>query len=133
MLQTPVHRCKRCAVASSELAKPVDGRWRTGLDRLVAEMAQHVGGEVAGRVVAARAVLFEGLHHDPVEVALDDLAQPAGIHLAMGRRGRAGFAQRAEARAGLGRLLFADDAADFVKGRGRIRSWSNGVVPVRSS
>ena len=57
------------------------------------------------------------LHHDPVEVALDESAQPVGIDLAMGRRGRARFAQRADPRAGLGRLLLADDAADFVERR----------------
>ena len=37
-----------------ELAEAVRGRRRASLDRLVAEMAQHVGGEVAGRVVAPR-------------------------------------------------------------------------------
>ena len=45
----------------------------------LAQVALDVLGEAARRVVAAVAVLLQGLHHDPVEVARQELRQPLDV------------------------------------------------------
>src|SRR5262245_55539507 len=88
---------------------------RAGLDGLVVEVALDVAGEGGGRFVAAFAVFFECLHHNPVELAAQNLAEAALVETAVVRdRGDGGGAERAEAAAGAGGLVLADDAAEFV-------------------
>jgi hypothetical protein len=72
------------AMPARELPKPIPRRWRTGLHWLVVQVSLQVGGEGSGRFVAAIAVLFEGLHHDPVELAADQFAEAGGLRVAEG-------------------------------------------------
>ena len=65
-------------VAPVELAQPVSQRRRARLHRVAGQVALHVAGQPAGRVVAAGAVLLQGLHHDPVEFAPQQLGELAG-------------------------------------------------------
>ena len=72
--------------------------------------------EAVGGLVAAGAVLLQGLHHDPVQLPADQFRQSRRFHLPAGgqRRQRlAGTQPRAWPR----RLFLADDAADLVPGR----------------
>ena len=62
-------------VPPGELPQPVAGRRRAGQHRLVGQVALHVRGEAVGRLVPAAAVLLQGLHHDPVQLAADQPAQ----------------------------------------------------------
>ena len=67
------------------------------------------------RLVAARAVLLQRLHHDPVQLPAHELPEPPRVGLAVGRDGRELLAeQRADPRARPRRLLLADDPADLV-------------------
>ena len=77
----------------TNFAQPIARRRRTRLHRLVVQVALHVGREGAGRLVAAVAVLLQGLHHDPVQLAAEQLAQPFGVAPAVGGHGGAGLAQ----------------------------------------
>ena len=63
-------------VSSKRFLKAVSLRGRAGHDRLVGEVPLDVGGEAVGGFVAAGAVLFEALHHDPVEIG-GDVRSPA--------------------------------------------------------
>ena len=54
---------------------------------ITTNVPQDVGGEFRGGFVAPRAVLFERLHDDPVQVAADELAQFRRIGLAVRRDG----------------------------------------------
>src|SRR5262245_4422707 len=77
-------------------------------------MVQDVGGQRAGRFVTPIAVLFQGLHHNPVELSAYILAKPGWFGMAIGCDRWQGCA-RAESRAGSWRVLFADDPQRFVK------------------
>ncbi len=77
-------------------------------------MALDVLGQGAGRLVATVAVLLQALHHDPVQLAAEQLAQPPRVTLALDRDGRGALSQRAEPRARAGWLLLADDPAHLV-------------------
>jgi hypothetical protein len=58
-------------VAADELVQEVGPLRRARQHQFVAQVALHVLGERAGRVVAAGAVLLHRLHHDPVELPAD--------------------------------------------------------------
>ena len=93
------------------------GAGRAGEDRLVAQVPLDVLGQAVGRLVAARPVLLQGLHHDPVEVALDQLAEEfrAGVTALGDVAGR--LAERADLRRGLERVGLADDPLHLVVAR----------------
>jgi hypothetical protein len=78
-------------------------------------VASQVGREAAGRLVAARAVLLQALHHDPVEVAAQQQAQPLRIGAPLLRHARTGHAEGRDARARLVRLVLADGAQHLVE------------------
>jgi len=90
-----------------ELPHAVGGGWRPGDDRLAAHVPLDVARELAGRVVPPAAVLLQRAHDDPVEVSPQRRTEPLRIREAPGRRRRDPL-HRADARAGLGRLLLAD-------------------------
>ena len=71
-------------VAANELAEPVTGRRWAGLDGLVGQVSLDVLSEAAGCLIAAVAVLVEGLHDDPVEVAANELRELGRLSLALG-------------------------------------------------
>ncbi len=108
---------KATLVPPGELAETVAGRGRTGQDRLVAQVPLDVGRKAVGRFVAPRAVLFQGLHHDPVQIAAEQLPELLHLGLAMVGDCACRVAQRAHPRARLGRLLLADDPQQLVVGR----------------
>jgi hypothetical protein len=58
-------------VPARHFLEPVKLTGRPGENRLILEMPFQVGGESVGRLVTPRAVLLQTLHHDPVEVALE--------------------------------------------------------------
>jgi len=109
------HGGQRRPVAPGELPQPVPRRRRTGLHRLIVQVALHIHREAVGGLVTPVAVLFQRLHHDPVQLAAAEPAQLPRIALPLRRHGCRRLPQRADARARPGRLLLADDAADFVK------------------
>src|SRR5262245_37640813 len=94
---------------ASTSAETVGGRRRAGLDLVVIHVALQVQGEGARRFIAATAVLFESLHHDPVELSANGPAEPGRLSAATRGNGGQRF-DRAELRTGFGRILLADDA-----------------------
>src|SRR5687768_12202903 len=62
---------KREFVALDELSKAVEPGWRTSRDWFVVQVALKVGRQTVGCLVTARAIFFQTLHHDPVEVLVD--------------------------------------------------------------
>jgi hypothetical protein len=105
-------------VLAQGLADPVAGAGRTGLDRLVLQVALDVAGEGGGGVVAARAVLLERAHDDPVEVAPHLAAQARGLGAPPLGQVVEGLRGLGQARAGAGRLLLADETQAFAQRRG---------------
>ena len=103
-------------MALHELAQTIDPAGSVRFDRFIVQMPLDVQGEVVGRLVPPRAVFFQRLHHDPVQVTTDQVNQVEGFGPAMPGRGRLllGF-QRAQPRRGRGRFLFADDAPNLVQ------------------
>ena len=85
------------------------------MHRLIRQVALQIGGQGAGGFVAAGAVFFQALHHDPVELAAEHLTQAARVEAALDRERRKGLGiQRADALAGTRRLVFADDPPHLV-------------------
>ena len=76
----------RPPVPAGELGNRYQRRRRARLDRLVGQVSHHVGREVVGRLVAPAAVLLQGLHHDPVELAADRPVQRRGRRRGWPRR-----------------------------------------------
>ena len=76
-------RQDRPFVPPHELPQPVAHRRRTGQHRLVGQVTLQVHRQPVGRLVAPVAVLLQRLHHDPVQVALDQPAQPGGLRPAV--------------------------------------------------
>ena len=103
----------RPPVPAGELAGAVPARRRTCLHGLVVQVPQHVRREVVGGLVASVAVLLEGLHHDPVQLAAHQPRQPGRLGLALGRDRRQGVPRVAQPRARPGRLLLPDQAEDL--------------------
>ncbi len=69
-----------------------------------------VASKVAGRLVAAGAVLLQRPHDDPIQLAAHELAQALAVGLAAGGNGRERRGQQgAQSRAGARRLFLADD------------------------
>ena len=94
----------------------------------------HVGREVAGRLVPPRAVLLQRLHHDPVELAAHELAQPRGLGPGDWPRRSSSVAPSVLSRVlGLGGSSSRMIRRISSKAALRNVSWSNGVVPVSSS
>ena len=88
------------AVFAGELLQPIGGARRPGNDRFVVEMPLEVGRQAVGRLVTSAAILFQALHHNPVQVAPEQMDQP-------GRFDRTPFGRRGQALAGEGRQLRA--------------------------
>ena len=44
---------------------------RNGFERIVVEVALHVGGECTGRFIAPLTILFHRLHDNPVELSFE--------------------------------------------------------------
>ena len=67
------------AVLAGELPQLVRRRRRAGLDGVAGEVPLDVAGEAVGGLVPPGAVLVQRLHHDPVELAADQLRQPGRL------------------------------------------------------
>ena len=72
MIAAPSHRR---AVTPHEFPQAIELRRRTRRHRLVREVMHDVGRQRRRRFVAARAVLLQALHDDPVELAADQRAE----------------------------------------------------------
>ncbi len=71
-----------------------------------------------GSVVPPAAILLQALHHDPVELAANILAQPRWLRLAIsGQSKPAPRLTRGQPRARLLRFLLANDPQHFIKSR----------------
>src|SRR5262245_40382485 len=62
-------------VPPGELLQAIGRRRWAGDDCFVIQVVLDIRRETVGRLVAAVAVLFEGLHHDPVQLAADELGE----------------------------------------------------------
>ena len=60
-------------------------RARVELDRLIGEVSLEVAGQGVGRLVSLGPVLLKRLHHDPVELAADQLRELGRLHVTLGR------------------------------------------------
>ena len=70
-------------MSPNELAQAVScTRW-PGNDRLMGQVPLDVRYQLIGRLVPAGPVLFQGLHHYPIQIAPDNFAQPVRLHLAV--------------------------------------------------
>src|SRR5262249_37913779 len=77
-------RHRKCRlVPPGELAAAIPRRRRAGQHRVILQIAVHVRRQGAGGLVAAVAVLLQALHHDPVQLPAEQLAQPPRIALAL--------------------------------------------------
>ena len=72
-------RAKRQLVPAPRFLKSIGRARRTGDDRFVVQVPLEVRGQTVGRLVAARAVLLQALHHDPVEIAVELDAAASGV------------------------------------------------------
>ena len=106
-------RQDRPLVPPHELPQPVAHRRRARLHRLVVQVVLEVHRQAVGRLVAPRPVLLQRLHHDPVEVALDQQGQPGRLRPAAGRDFRQPLRRR-EPPARLLRLFLANDPQELV-------------------
>jgi hypothetical protein len=52
-----------------EFAQQIDGVWRPRQHRFIGQVALEIEGQPVGRVIAARPVLLQCLHHDRVQIA----------------------------------------------------------------
>src|SRR5262252_1425699 len=59
-----------------ELRQPVAEGWCTRQDRFILQKSFHIRSETGDRVIAASAVLFQTLHHDPIQIASQKVDQP---------------------------------------------------------
>ena len=69
-------------VALRELPEAIEERGRTRLNRLTPQVALDVGRQGAGGFVAPVPIFIQRLHHDPVELSPNRIAQPSLIDLA---------------------------------------------------
>ncbi len=105
-------------MAADELAEEVARGGGTGEDDLIREVPLQIGGEAVGRVVAALAIFFEALHHDPIEIAAQGSGQLRALGVAALRGGREFVAvERFHARRRARRIDLADDPPDFIQAR----------------
>ena len=105
-------------VPTKGLLDPVGRAGRTGGDRFVVEVPLQVGSQTAGSLVTARPVLFQALHHDPVQIAFELVEQLRGVGGSALGRGREFLAlQRRQARARADRLLLPNRLAHRVDAR----------------
>ena len=102
-------------VAHGQLPQAVERARRPGRHDLPSQVPLHVGGEALGRLVAPRPVLLQGLHHDPVEIAANELSQRARFGEAAPRDVRELLAEGAQPLRGRLRVLLADEALDLVE------------------
>jgi hypothetical protein len=101
------------AMPLDELAEPVQHARGPGHHGLAREIPLDVGGELAGRLVAPRAVLLHRLHHDPVEVAAHEAAERPGLGLLLSGGVRAFLQERVETRGGPGRFHVPNNPLDL--------------------
>ncbi len=99
--------------ACAQLPQLVSRRRRARLDRVARQVTLDVAGKAAGRLVTPGSVLLQRLHHDPVELAADQLGQPGRFGLALRGDRRQPFRRLAEPRARLGRLFLLDPPQDL--------------------
>ena len=76
------------SVPPHEFAQPIPRRGWAGQNRLVVQVAIDVPRQLVGRLVAAVAILVQRLHHDPVQLATQESAEPLRIALPLGRDSR---------------------------------------------
>ena len=81
------------AMLPRELAQPVSGRRRSGLDRLARQISLDVAHQVIGRLIPPFPVLLERLVRDPVELAAHQPCELRRLHIAVrgDRRQPVGF------------------------------------------
>ena len=107
-------------VTSNHFLQPVvTARW-AGHDRFVAHVALDVHRQSVGRLVTTRAVLFQALHDDPIQIAPELVEQLRGIgRSTFGRGGQVSALERREPGAWANRFLFADGLAHRVQAGGQ--------------
>ena len=59
------------SVFSNQLLETIERARRTGDDRLMVQVSLHVCRQTISRLISARAVFLQALHHDPIQVLVD--------------------------------------------------------------
>ena len=72
---------KRKLVAPNQFSQAIQTAWWTSHHRLVCEMALHVHRQAARRFITAVAILLQRLHHDPIQLAPQEIRQFARLGL----------------------------------------------------
>ena len=102
-------------MAAGEFPQSMPGSRRGGAHGFICQETLNIERKGIGCFVAARAILVDGLHDDPIQISLHQMTQLVGLHVP-GRRNRRPLVSRdrAEAQRGLGRLNLADDPTHFL-------------------
>ena len=102
-------------VAFHQSAKAVERTRGTRMNGFAGKVPLDVFRQSIGRLIAASAVLFERLHHDPVEITPKQAGQLGRVRMAMlGDIRTHVYSHRVDEHRGRLRLLLADDAPDFI-------------------
>jgi hypothetical protein len=88
---------------------------RTGFHRLIGQVTLHVAGQRVGRLIAARTLLLQAFHHDPIQLASQKSRQFGRLRPPRRGDGCQRFAG-AQPRARPRRLLLADDTQNLQQG-----------------
>ena len=143
------HREQRRRRREAELVTPdgllklIETAGRTGDHRLAVQMPLDVHGQAVGRLVAARAVFLQALHHDPVQVA-PHADESLSVAADVAGSGFSGFWSSLrhvgcssivlKPRRGTRRFLLPDGAAHFVQPGLAIAFWrQTASCPVSNS
>ena len=102
------HAQHESSILASEFLDAIEGRWGACFDRFVSEVSLDVACQRAGGFIASVAVLLQGLHDDPVEVASEDGPQPFRLGAALFRDSRQDFRGAAQSGARFGGLFLTN-------------------------
>src|SRR5262245_46817609 len=105
-------------MAAGKFCQAIECRRWTGFNGVVVQVSLNVASQTAGGLIPPCAVLFQTLHHDPVEVGKFRNAEFAVWGFPGASRRAVGTSQLRNSRARLGRLLFADHAKHLIESGG---------------
>src|SRR5204863_2798004 len=89
---------------------------RSGFNRLALQKSLNIQRQAAGGFETVGAVLFEGLHYDPIQIAANEMKEFRRLGpLPLGHCGKVRIEHRAQTSRWALRLLFPNGAAHFIE------------------